>query len=179
MAANDDWIVIPVKCFEAAKTRLVSVLSPQERSTLARIMLTDVLQAARSVQGPINVALAGSASSVAEYAKQNQLLLIDDEGAGDSNIAVTRAPRHLNEIGACTVLVIASDVPNVLVLDLEGLLRAAKCQKIAIAPALSDGGTNALALDAPLLIEPKFGCDSLVKHRQLANEINIVKQCSA
>ena len=40
------WIVIPVKRFSNAKTRLSSMLSEAERESLAQVMLHDVLQAA-------------------------------------------------------------------------------------------------------------------------------------
>ena len=42
------WVVIPVKKFADSKRRLATVLTTEERATLAEIMLADVLNAVRN-----------------------------------------------------------------------------------------------------------------------------------
>ena len=46
------WVVVPVKRFSNAKTRLAPLLSAAERESLAQAMLNDVLRAIAEIDPP-------------------------------------------------------------------------------------------------------------------------------
>ena len=74
------WIVVPVKRFSNAKTRLSAVLTPAERESLAQVMLNDVLGAisrSRLVSGILVVSNEPRARYAAERA--GGLFLLEEE----------------------------------------------------------------------------------------------------
>jgi 2-phospho-L-lactate guanylyltransferase len=154
--------IVPFKTAGRRKTRLAPALSPLERDRLAQALfdrVVGVLQACPSV-GRVSVlsetrpALAG-------------LDWLPDGGLG------------LNaELQALTIagprFVIHADLPLVTPDDVEALLAAARGGG-AIAPDRHGTGVNALALDAGVSLEFRFGPDSLARHQeQTAGRLAVV-----
>lgn len=138
--------IVPVKSLSDAKTRLSPALAPAERERLVVQMLDTVLRAcseAATVDGVLvvtpNPAL-GRGHSV-----------LRDPGAGHAAaIALALAdPRAL-----AGVVIVMADLPFATSASIDRLVRAAS--PIALVEAV-DGGTSALALRDPALIEPSFG----------------------
>ncbi|HEX2295202.1 MAG TPA: 2-phospho-L-lactate guanylyltransferase, partial [Actinomycetota bacterium] len=71
--------------------------------------------------------------------------------------------------GAESLTVIPSDVPLAYRGDLVDLLDTGATSDIVLVPAGDDGGTNAMYLTPPDLIEPAFGPGSLQRHIALAD----------
>ena len=96
MSTNDIWAVVPIKELDGAKQRLSPHLSPDERRTLAAIMLEDVLDAVSAVRelaGVLVVTVAPVAASLGErYGAR-----VVAEGAREGH---TGAVRFLVEHGA-------------------------------------------------------------------------------
>jgi 2-phospho-L-lactate guanylyltransferase len=167
---SDAWVIVPVKSFDGAKQRLSPLLSVAERAKLAWTMLGDVLDAALGVPGLRNVAVVTSADEVANYARQLGVVVIDDHGAAGTNAAVKVGFVDVASRRGGAVVALPSDVPGILPADIVALFAAVRKTGVAIAPALRDGGTNALACDVPGRIAPCFGSDSFVRHIQVANQ---------
>ncbi len=138
--------VVPVKGLEGAKSRLSPLLSAAERADLVIRMLDRVLgacEAARSVTGVLVV------SPDPTLARGRDLLV--DAGTGHGGAIALALADGRARGGA---LVVMADCPFANPAALDGLTAAAR--PLALVPA-ADGGTSALALADPSLVEPAFG----------------------
>jgi 2-phospho-L-lactate guanylyltransferase len=71
------------------------------------------------------------------------------------------------------VLVVPADVPFATVSDLQSVIANLRQHPVVLAPASSDGGTNALAMRSAELIAPSFGEDSYARHQAQARRKNL------
>lgn len=165
-------VIVPVKSFTGAKSRLSPLLTATERAALAQAMLRDVLSAIVSA-GLHHIAIVTSADDVAAYVRRAGMRVIDDHGAGNTNAGIKAGLIDVARRHGGPVLVLPSDVPCVRSVDIESLLAASRKSGVAIAPALYDGGTNALACDSPGRIPPCFGPDSFSRHVRAANQVGL------
>jgi len=87
-------ILIPVKNLENAKERLSSVLSRDERRTLAEAMLQDVLEAVAAVTHDARVAVVTSDPFAAQLARRHAFEIIADPvNLGESD-AIAHATQY-------------------------------------------------------------------------------------
>lgn len=138
--------IIPVNSPTSAKRRLASLLRAELRARLVTAMLADVIDAckeSRSVEGILVV------TPDATLAPAGVDVLVD-AGRGHA-AAVTVALAQCRSDGA---LVVMADCPLVRPETLDLLCDSAL--PVAVAPA-QDGGTNAIALRPPDVLEPAFG----------------------
>jgi len=163
------WAVVPVKLFAHTKRRLMPVLSCDERTTLTRAMLKDVLSAlmrASCLAGVIIVTGERSAAAMARAA--GAVVMNDGENTG-MNAAVAQGARRLAELRRSGMLAIPADVPWITAADVEAIALAHRAApSVTLVPASRDAGTNALACSPPLAISCHFGEHSLRKHREAA-----------
>jgi 2-phospho-L-lactate guanylyltransferase len=139
--------IVPVKGLNGAKTRLVPLLSPDERAELVRGMLAAVLAACadgKSVSSTLVV------TPEPELAPAGVEVLLD---AGEGHAAAV-ASALADRRAANGALVVMADCPFATGRSLDRLAEAAA--PVALVRAL-DGGLNALALSSPSLFEPVFG----------------------
>lgn len=163
----DLWLVVPVKSFDAGKSRLAGVLTPEVRAAHSRRWLTHVLTTARTW---------GRFTAILVVSRDPAVLALAAElGArplverGDSlNAALAQAQQVAAQAGAGAVLALPADLPLLSEEDLTELYDLAlEGQGVVIAPA-HDGGTNALLLRPPAAIPYAFGEHSFAAHRALA-----------
>jgi 2-phospho-L-lactate guanylyltransferase len=128
--------VVPMKSTEFAKSRLAPVLDAAGRRTLAQQMLDHVLGVLRQAGLPVRV--AG-----------------DNQGKGDLNADVTAAARLAEGEGASHLLLVMADLPYLSTDDIAALVEAGRDNAVVIAEA-KDGGTNALLLKPPTVLEFAF-----------------------
>lgn len=157
------WVVVLVKDFDSAKQRLRPALAPDERRALAVRNAECALDAARA--GDRRLAVCGSEAAARLAARTGAAVLLEDEPAGQ-NPAARRGIAHAIGRGAGAVLLLSSDLPLVTRPVLGDMLAAAGRTGDALvlaAPATGRGGTNALYLRPPDVIDLHFGDDSLGK----------------
>jgi FO synthase len=160
---RNTWALVPIKPRALCKTRLASVLAPQERLALARSMLDHVLAVLRAAPAIHRIALVSSErDQVAD-----DVLVLDDAG-GDLNASLALGMAHAVAQGADTVLIVPADLPLLRVTDVELMLRRARRSGMALAPDRHGRGTNAVCLRSPALFSPQFGAESFLKHRAQA-----------
>jgi 2-phospho-L-lactate/phosphoenolpyruvate guanylyltransferase len=154
-------LVLLMKDFELAKTRLSSVLDPVAR----RVIATDFALAALDAVGPDALVVAGS-ESAAEVARSMGNEVVVEERAGGQNPAARLGIESAVARGADAVLLLSCDLPLIdagvvarLLAWADGLPRPV----VVAVPAIGRGGTNALYLAPPGAIELHFGDDSLAK----------------
>jgi len=139
--------VVPVKGRDGAKTRLATLLPPEERAGLVLDMLERVLAAcaeARAITGTLLV------TPDPEFAPSD-IDVLRDAGTGHAD-AIAAALR--DERARDGVLVVMADCPLVRPESLDALAEAAA--PLALAPS-RDGGVNALALRTLNGFVPPFG----------------------
>ncbi|WJR77880.1 2-phospho-L-lactate guanylyltransferase [Bradyrhizobium sp. NP1] len=162
------WALVPVKRLSEAKQRLSDILSPGERLTLAQAMLRDVLgslRAAPSVAGIVVVSADRTVHAIARAFDAKPILDASESGIND---AVRRGFDALPADAG--VLVAPSDIPFATPEDFEQVTALLELNPVVLAPALSDGGTNALAMRSPNLIAPHFGEHSFERHRAVVRQ---------
>lgn len=170
MTADPIWAIVPVKQFDAAKLRLAGILSSERRSELAEAMLRDVLAAAAgcaTIAGIVVVSCDESAAGIAAGFGVEVVQTASDPG---HNQAIRAGVSHLPG-GASTVLVLSADIPLVRAEDILRLASLhAPSPAVTIARAAADGGTNALVLSPPDVIDFSFGKDSEAAHLEAARQ---------
>jgi 2-phospho-L-lactate guanylyltransferase len=129
--------VVPMKSLPLAKGRLAPVLDAAGRRALAQRMLDHVLDTLRQAGLP-SIRVASGAG--------------DDS---DLNRDVTDAARAVQADGAVDLLLVMADLPYLSVADIRALIEAGQRSPIVIAEA-KDGGTNALVLRPPTVLEFTF-----------------------
>jgi len=154
-------VVLLMKDFELAKTRLSSVLDPAAR----RVIATDFALAALAAVGPDALVVAGSeAAAVLARGTGNEVLV--EVSASGQNPAARFGIEAAVERGADAVLLLSSDLPLIdgavvdrLLTWADGLPRPV----VVAVPAIGRGGTNSLYLAPPGVIDLHFGDRSLAK----------------
>ncbi len=161
------WIVVLIKDFRTAKSRLSPAMEPAQRQALAAMTAARALDAALAV-GP-TLAVCGS-EEAADLAQSRGATVILESEPGGQNPAARRGLDDVSLRGAESALVISSDLPLVDADDLRRMLaHADEPGPIAVA-ASADGrqGTNALYLRPPGDFDLHFGAASLPRFAQEA-----------
>jgi len=157
------WVVVLVKDFDQAKQRLRPALDPGQRRELARQNARLALAAARAGDRVLAVCGSQEAADLARLAGADVLLEANPAG---QNPAARLGIAHATAQGARSVLLLSSDLPLVTRRTIATMLSAARrvgSPGVLAAPATGRGGTNALYLSPPGVIDLHFGDDSLAK----------------
>jgi 2-phospho-L-lactate guanylyltransferase len=167
------WAVVPIKSFAQAKTRLSSVLPPDDRQRLACAMADDVLSAicASGKADLLCILTDHGSQAVDELARRHGALALLDlqvASAPGLNAAIAGVANLAHSKGADTVLVIHSDLPllNANTLDLIMQKRdTLQGPKRAVLARSKDGGTSVLLVNQATSFGYRFGADSYAAHR--------------
>lgn len=170
------WVVVPVKRFSNAKTRLAPLLSAAERESLAQAMLNDVLRAigeSRCVAGVVVV----SHEVRARYCVERVGGLFLEENTSGLSAAIAQAGEWLATHGRRGMLMIPGDVPLVSGREIDEVLLAHRgAPSVTLVPDREHDGTNALAVSPVDAIPFAFGTGSFAKHSQAAQDAGITAQ---
>jgi 2-phospho-L-lactate/phosphoenolpyruvate guanylyltransferase len=122
-----------------------------------------VLQACPDIAG---VTVITPSSEVARLARGRDIDVSMDPGSGwKLGALVDAALRDEFRRGAGTVVVMMSDLPNLELGDVNGILDGLRAVDVVVAPDRHDQGTNALALCARNPLVTAFGnADSCARH---------------
>jgi 2-phospho-L-lactate/phosphoenolpyruvate guanylyltransferase len=165
-------VVVPIRSFENAKSRLGAVLDAEERRDLVDRLLRRTVRAALATPGVVEVVVVSPDPEVLDAACDagaRPLL----QGSRGLNPALAEAREAIT---GERLLVIPGDLPALGVADLAALLAAGGetgSPSVVLAPDRHGRGTNALLLDPPDAIDPAFGGDSRVGHAWLASAADI------
>lgn len=160
--------LLPVKALTRAKSRLAPVFDGDQRRAIATALLEDALDLCAAVDF-LQWWVVSEDDEVLRKASDAGLKTVTDPGAG-LNDAVAAGMAKALAAGAESLTVIPCDVPLAYKGDLVDLLDTGATSDIVLVPSGGDGGTNALFLSPPGLIEPAFGPGSLQRHIALAEK---------
>lgn len=164
------WALIPVKGFQAGKSRLAQVLAPLERSRLARDLFEGVSSGLLACNEIDQVAVVTDSEEVRQMARRLGMIALSDTTKkthlGD---VVDQALTELIGLGATRVVVCMSDLPSLKAAEIARIVRALDDADCVIVPDLAQQGTNVLGLRSPHLTTTCFGHeDSFARHRAAA-----------
>lgn len=158
--------ILPVKTLSRAKARLAPEFGEVERREIADALLDDALALCLSADF-LEWWVVTDDDEVAGRAGQAGLRVAREAGTG-LNDAIATGARAAAAEGAESVTVVPCDVPLAYRGDLVDLLDTGATSDVVLVPSGDDGGTNALYLTPPDLLEPAFGPGSLQRHLALA-----------
>ncbi len=165
--------LVPLKRLDGAKSRLRGRLEKDERAQLMQAMLADVVDAVAAAKCVSVATLVSSEPSAPRLAHDHGIQFWDDRDL-PWNVALSAAMSEVVE--EPLVAVISADIPLVQADEIDELVRATPEVGIAIARA-SDGGTNAVALRPPGIIETCFGAKySASLHATTAHDAGVQAQ---
>jgi 2-phospho-L-lactate guanylyltransferase len=161
------WIVVLIKDFTTAKSRLASALEPRRRRGLAEMTAARALDAAVGLAPTL--AVCGSAEAADFARSRGAALLVEPSPSGQNPAAML----GLNEVvhrGAGSALLLSSDLPLVDSAAIRRLLAYADVPGSLVVAASAEGrrGTNALYLRPPGDFSLHFGDASLPKFAEEA-----------
>ena len=158
--------VVPVKSLDQAKTRLASILSPEERAMLALDMLSHVLDALRS--SPEIDAIAVISPNPGEHRLPSDVVAIQQERTGLNNL-LEQGRQWAIERNADALLVLFADLPLLSSSDISRMVRlGTREQTVVLAPDRHGSGTNSMLSHPVTLARFAFGPGSFDIHRAAA-----------
>ena len=166
--ATTTAVIIPVRTFEGAKSRLGAVLDAEERRDLVERLLRRTVAAALATPGVVDVVVVSPDPEVLAIAVAAGARPLAQRSRG-LNPALQEARAA---IAADRLLILPADLPTVAAGDLAQVLAAgdtAGNPSVVLAPDRHGRGTNALLLTPPEVIDPAFGGDSRAAHAWLAS----------
>jgi 2-phospho-L-lactate/phosphoenolpyruvate guanylyltransferase len=164
---------VPVKDLVNAKQRLVRLLTPGERSELARAMLGDVLRALAAAQlGRVWVVTREPA--VATIARSLGAEPLAEEDNRGHTAAVAHAQAEAVRLRASVFITVPGDVPCVTADEIRALADAGAATPGAVfTPSRSGLGTNGVALQPPDAMRLRFGEPSFDNHLAAARALGL------
>ena len=166
------WAIVPVKPFLHSKSRLATVLSPQERAGLSREFLGHALDMLAQVPAITQTLVISRDSQALALARDHKAHTVTEAGSPDLNKALRRATDAARSLGAGAVLILPTDLPLLSVEDVRYLADDNGDQPmVIIAPDRRESGTNALFVRPPGLIDYAFGPGSFQKHLARAAQV--------
>ena len=155
-------VVIPIRSFDDALSRLESVLNPTERRSLMRDLATGVLAAAR----PLEVFVATDDDEVAAWTRTQSAEVIRVRTSGLS-ASVAVAVDQLQPRGYRRLVVAHADLPRVH--DLGGMVGPG----LVIAPDRHRDGSNVMCVPTDVGFRFSYGPGSFQRHVAEAERLEL------
>ncbi len=169
-------VVLPIKRFSQAKTRLSEVLLPEQRRDLSAAMVEAILGEVSRTEFVTRVLLASSEPEVAAYAQQFGFeYLPDDRDDVGLNHVVDRATVYLVEQGASDVGVVLGDLPLFSSFEFSRIIRRHRkgsVRQMTITPDRHGLGTNVRLCRPGNLVPARYGRSSSFAHQAAAIKAN-------
>nr|WP_252738129.1 2-phospho-L-lactate guanylyltransferase [Marinobacter salexigens] len=166
-------IVIPVKGFNKAKTRLGGRFPPLRRATLARRLCERTLRFFHRYLPEYDLLVVTSSSVIADLAKRHGAQVLQEAVAEGLSAAAERAAKWSQMHGYEAQLLIPADIAHLDETEVRSLLAIySGSPGVVLCPA-DDGGTNALLTSPPDAIPFRFGKRSASAHKEAASQQGI------
>jgi 2-phospho-L-lactate guanylyltransferase len=161
-------VVIPVRSFEGAKSRLGAVLDAEERRELVERLLRHAIDVSLHTPGVVEVLVVSPDPEVLGVAAADGARPVEQRSRGlNPALQEARAAARGDRL-----LVVPADLPGLTTASLARVLAAgdeAGRPSVVLVPDRHGRGTNALLLDPADVIDPAFGGDSRAAHAWLAS----------
>ena len=163
------WAIVPVKPLGRGKSRLAGVLTQEERLDLNSNLLIHTVDILRDIPEIEHVLVVSRDQSALSLARAHGARTVQENGAPELNIALTRATMVAKSYATRGVLIIPSDLPMITKEDVYVMFdRVQDPPVVVVAPDRRKEGTNALLVCPVGLIEYDYGPNSFERHCQHA-----------
>ncbi len=160
-------VVMPMKPFAVAKTRLSAALSPTQRERLVRALFFRTQRFFATQFRGFDRLVVTPCSGVRVACDRAGATCLLEPGLDGLNAAAQRARVWATEQKYARMLLIPGDVPVWIRAEVNQLLDAAQQHDVAIARA-RDGGTNAMLMRLPSAMAFCYGLQSAKRHADAA-----------
>lgn len=161
-ATNGTIVLVPIRSFDDAKSRLAESLDPQARRVLMRRMAETVLAAAHDLP----VWVVTDDDEVVQWAQELHVRT-QSVGVSGLNPAITAAAAAAASAGAARILIAHADLPY------ASDLRVVSGSGVVIAPDRRRDGTNVMSLPTDTGFKFAYGPGSFAKHRAEAARLGL------
>lgn len=161
------WVVIPVKPLNRAKSRLASVLAPQQRYELAEMMLRQVLAVVSDVPHITGTLVISRDTKALAIAREMGAKTIQESSPSELNPALVRATEVLRMWRAKSIMILPADLPFIRPADVTNMIEMADHTSppcVVIATDRNRDGTNAMIIKPPGLFDYDYGVGSFQRH---------------
>ena len=165
------WAIVPVKPLRRGKSRLAGVLTEEERLDLNSQLLIHTVDTLKEIPEIEHVLVVSRDQAALALARAHGARTVQENGAPELNVALTRATIVAKRYATRGVLIIPSDLPMISKEDVYAMLELVKDPPVVIVvPDRKKEGTNALLVCPVGLIEYDYGPDSFERHCQRARQ---------
>jgi len=170
------WAIVPVKPLRLAKSRLSSVLTPEERQQFAEAMLRHVLQVVTSVPQVTGTLVISRDNHALSIARDYGAKTIQESGTPELNTALMRATSVISSWRIDATLILPADLPLLAAEDVSSIIEMGleDQMSVVISTDRNKDGTNALFVRPPGVIEYAYGDGSYQRHAVLARDAGAV-----
>ena len=165
------WAIVPVKPLQRGKSRLAEVLTQEERLDLNRRLLAHTMDTLTAIPDIEHVLVISRDQAALALAREYGARTVQEHGAPQLNIALTRATIVAQTYATRGVLILPADLPLITPEDIQTLLsRAVDPPVVVISPDRRRQGTNALLVCPAGVIKYEFGPGSFQRHCDRARQ---------
>jgi len=169
---NRCLLVIPLKPFAQAKSRLAEALNPKERQQLARALFRRSEQFFANVFSDMPRLVVTAERGIVKECSPGTRILHEAHAEG-LNQAASRAKNFAKAQGFTQMLIASADIALWRRSEVLELLQAGETRDVVIARAY-DGGTNALLLRLPATgFAFAYGEQSANAHQRAAKQVGL------
>ncbi|MGU3495106.1 2-phospho-L-lactate guanylyltransferase [Xanthobacteraceae bacterium A53D] len=164
-------IIVPIKHFGLAKSRLAPIANLAQRGELARALAEHVLTQLRRVAGIARILVVSDEPEMVNIAARHGCCRLEERGSG-LNAAVRRG--LLDVPPEAPVGVVHADLPLLSARSMSRLIWAHQHRPFPTLTLVVDTvgtGSNILLCSASGLLTPQFGPDSAARHTAMAAEV--------
>jgi 2-phospho-L-lactate guanylyltransferase len=167
------YILIPVKDLARAKQRLSSLMTQEERTRLAWLMLENTFSAAAASRRADRIAVVTLYPPAISLARKYGIEVFVEKRQISESASVDFGSKEARQCGASSALRLPIDLPLVTTEDIDTILdQEADDRPVVIVPSRDGTGTNAILRRPPDLFPSHFGPGSLAKHRREAADVD-------
>ncbi len=157
-------VIIPVKLFRRAKSRLSPVMSKPIRAATARALLSRTLDTLATCNLQAAICVISRDMTALDLAQRRHAVALAEDESG-LNVALNQAREWAMLHGAQAILVLPADLPLLTPSDIMTMLELLRePRSVVIAPDVRGEGTNALLLRPPDALSFAFGPQSFGEH---------------
>ncbi|MBN7808938.1 MULTISPECIES: 2-phospho-L-lactate guanylyltransferase [Agrobacterium] len=168
-----NWVLVPIKRSEQAKSRLSPLLDREERQALVHAMARDVFGALTEASSIAGVGVVSPDAEILRDANALGFHAIPDLEEIGYAAAVARGVAALSMKGATDVLAIPGDLPLLTARDIDHLVEAHRGARFTIISSRDGKGTNGLMQRLPAKVPFLYGNESYSRHIAAAGSLGI------